>query len=863
MAQCQDGWERGVLDEIERWNRLGDRSSRIFHAPQAATETHASFTIHTRSGLRGVLGVLVPNEHSQAFKDHFRPFFDQRGILCLDNLIHLCMIVKDAATHITSMIEANLPWIDRWTVVDIGSTDATPESVHAVMEKHGLLPFGSIHTKPFRDFAQARNDCLDIAQGSFPCTTYLMMDDTHLLYANPYTLRQFVVHAIRDQAPTSLSLLVRLGDAEYASNCISVTPPPALRYTHPVHECLQHEHNDRRILIPAHIAHIVDRSSSNGMVRLRLEKGLEWLADLVHSQPHEPRHTFYLAETLLAVGRVDEAREWYERRVRCERGSVQERFMSHLRLALMEGEREREQLSPHYSSCIDLDDKRPEPYFFMAMHHHRNENGALGFSIMRKAFEVGYPTHCHFQLNPILSFVLVPFHLVAMCMAPWEELGHDHTTYPIPDVEARMDMAIEALLRFKQSSKTYECVRNHPLFKQMLLWEEIIRHVRNYKAGRQSLPPHFPVETPPPPPLTRQRWAMILPDASGAEGKGQGSHSREFTLDTEAHRSGSIYDWAAHLAIALAEKGIELWIFCKCDTITMPESSQSITLIPIQGMWPSLIAYHFNTIILSDNEHYLPALYRTNCSSIILTVHSPLRANAILVFCSKLTAIVPRTMWHFDQIREVFQQSPDLDEVLAAPMPIQIPIPTPVLQRPRPPPSPHLPSRHSFIFNSPPEHGLAILLDMWPLILSNWPDARLEIHTDLDEAQRQNVLRDTTSIVVCAWAGQEVMREAWERARFWVYPCIIPPDNPLEAALSRTLPITPFLSHGIVVEGDPHTKEWQREALASLIDADNNPASTELLLDEAETWARHTPSSWAEIANNYMPDDRSSERAGE
>jgi hypothetical protein len=924
-------WERGVLDEVERWNRLGDFSPRIFHAPQPATNTHHSFTIHTRSGLRGVLGVLVPTQHADAFRQHFRPFFDDRGILCLDNLIHLCMIVKDSGPQITSMLEANLAWIDRWTVLDTGSTDGTPQRIHGFMEKRGLLPFGSIHTKPFRDFAQSRNECLDIAAGSFACTTYLMMDDTYILHGDPLVVRQFVVSAINTHSPTSLSLLVRSGDVEYASNRITLNGiNPPLRYIHPIHECLQHERNDRRVLIPGSVAFIHDRITTPMSERSRARWGdndLGLLRRLVESEePHDPRHAFYLAETLRALGRVEEAAQWYARRASWAEGYVQERVVSHLRLALIKEQGQgqgpgrsgadgswEQDVEPHYMACIALDDKRPEAYFHMAMHHHRQGRALVAFSLLHRAFQVGYPTHCHFQLNPALSFVLVPFHLIAMCMAPWDQLDEPQTerfTEPHPtepshhlppppmDVDSRMDLALRALMCFKESR--HEAVRRHPLRGQMRRWEEILVHVHE---SNKALPPkNVPVERTNHP----HRWAMIVPG-----GKGDGHVPR-----------GSPEDWAHRLATALALQGIELWIFCTRDDILIhhPERTPTstsdsasppafacasasappqpaafacaaasalpqpaafacalpppppITLIPIQAMWTSLFMYNFHGVILSGNEAYLPALYRTNCNHIFLVLHQPIRSDTILVFGSKLRGIVPRSQWHSTQIRDTFQRSADLDAMILAPIshgtePLLPPCPDPPIPAPC--------RSHAFIYVSQPEEhpshaSLHILLDMWPRILGIWPDASLEVYVPgVDLAEHRPLLERCAALRVCCYGGgdgggeaglQMLLQEGWQRAQYWLYPSTSPQAfsvSALDAAANRTLAVVPNLAvltevPGIVIEGDAKTLEWQDQALAALIDADNNPASTRTILEAAHCWATQNTHTWAEIAHRFL-----------
>lgn len=71
-------------------------------------------------------------------------------------LLSLCMILKDEASSIREVLEAVRPWIDRWTILDTGSTDGTQDIVEEVMRD---VP-GGLCKGAFIDFATARNEVL-------------------------------------------------------------------------------------------------------------------------------------------------------------------------------------------------------------------------------------------------------------------------------------------------------------------------------------------------------------------------------------------------------------------------------------------------------------------------------------------------------------------------------------------------------------------------------------------------------------------------------------------------------------------------------------------------------------------------------
>jgi glycosyltransferase involved in cell wall biosynthesis len=72
-------------------------------------------------------------------------------------LLSLVMIVKDEASNIKVTLESVKQYVDRWTIVDTGSTDGTQKIVQEVMNG---VP-GQFIEEPFVDFATTRNFALD------------------------------------------------------------------------------------------------------------------------------------------------------------------------------------------------------------------------------------------------------------------------------------------------------------------------------------------------------------------------------------------------------------------------------------------------------------------------------------------------------------------------------------------------------------------------------------------------------------------------------------------------------------------------------------------------------------------------------
>jgi glycosyltransferase involved in cell wall biosynthesis len=84
--------------------------------------------------------------------------------LCLN------MIVKDESRVIGRCLDSLLPFIDRWVVVDTGSTDDTCELVR----QHLRSKPGELHERPWKNFGHNRSEALELAA---PRADYLFFID--------------------------------------------------------------------------------------------------------------------------------------------------------------------------------------------------------------------------------------------------------------------------------------------------------------------------------------------------------------------------------------------------------------------------------------------------------------------------------------------------------------------------------------------------------------------------------------------------------------------------------------------------------------------------------------------------------------
>lgn len=93
----------------------------------------------------------------------------------------LVMIVKNSGKSLKKTLEEASKWLDKWTILDTGSTDGTQDLIKNTLDPEK----GNLHECKFVDFSQARNQALDLASDN---TIHVMLDDTYII-ENPELLK--------------------------------------------------------------------------------------------------------------------------------------------------------------------------------------------------------------------------------------------------------------------------------------------------------------------------------------------------------------------------------------------------------------------------------------------------------------------------------------------------------------------------------------------------------------------------------------------------------------------------------------------------------------------------------------------------
>ncbi len=208
----------------------------------------------------------------------------------------LAMIVRDEARGVAQTIASALPFVDSWLIADTGSQDGTPDVVARACESKP----GRLLRVPFVDFAQARNAVMDAAE---PGRVLLWLDADDVLVdgdslrfmlavsgGDCWTLR----HAWSDGQQFTRATLVRAGSG--------------WRYQGRVHEVLRHP-TERETGIAGPSIFQERTPENNARSCARQPWDVEQLREQIAEQPEDSRWREYLARTLAALGRHEDARD--------------------------------------------------------------------------------------------------------------------------------------------------------------------------------------------------------------------------------------------------------------------------------------------------------------------------------------------------------------------------------------------------------------------------------------------------------------------------------------------------------------------------------------------------------------------------
>lgn len=219
--------------------------------------------------------------------------------LCLN------MIVKNEMTNLARCLGAVAPYIACWIIGDTGSTDGTQDFIRSFFAARDIP--GELHSFPFIDFSQARNEALERARATRLSFDYLLLADAdmELTVQSPDFARNLTAAAYRVRQRSSVT---------YWNNRLLRRDALAL-YRGVTHEYLDVPEGETRDL---HDVLFIDHETGGNRPE-KYGRDIRLLTAALTSE-RDPglfaRYTFYLANTYRDSGQKAAALETYLERAK-------------------------------------------------------------------------------------------------------------------------------------------------------------------------------------------------------------------------------------------------------------------------------------------------------------------------------------------------------------------------------------------------------------------------------------------------------------------------------------------------------------------------------------------------------------------
>ena len=294
-----------------------------------------------------------------------------RPAICLN------MIVKDEAHVIERCLASVKPWIDRWVIVDTGSSDGTQQVIRECMRD---IP-GELHERPWKNFAHNRNEALQLARAQ---ADYLLFIDADEQLLMPQGFAWPPLEA------DGCFLTCRMAGVEYQRNALVATRCD-WRWVGVLHEYLSAPDARPWRQLPGPVI-FVSHDGARAKDPTTYLKDIALLQEALKEEPQNTRYAFYLAQSFRDANHPEQSLEWYRRRAQMG-GFEEERWFSLFQVARL---LERTQADPGavrdaYLSAYAARPQRAEPLCELARYCRVRGEYALGALYALQASQIAPP----------------------------------------------------------------------------------------------------------------------------------------------------------------------------------------------------------------------------------------------------------------------------------------------------------------------------------------------------------------------------------------------------------------------------------------------------------------------------------------
>jgi tetratricopeptide (TPR) repeat protein len=720
--------------------------------------------------------VHVHDSFHNRFKEKFAPYIEEKQIK-YDNLINICIMVKDAGDGFRDILTRNLPYMDRYTILDTGSTDNTIDIIKEVLKDKR----GELYEEPFINFRDSRNRLLDLAGDH--CHFNIMLDDTYVLNGK---VREFLDFARGDDVVSSYSLVLEDLDTMYTSNRVT-KPPLKLRYVNLVHEIIQSE-NNLNVSIPYEWGHIKDKNSDymTKRTKARKQKDIDVLMGMLEENPDEARTYYYIADSYICMKDWEKALKWFKKRA-VMGGYPSEVQDSLYYIAVIKNfylHHPWEECIEWYIKCYEFNPRRAESLYFIGDHYRKQGMKHTAFMYLKKAYEIGLPEIQMSVRKNIYNFH-IPKDLAGLCY----ELGE----YQLGEEAARK------ALDWQDDKMTEN-------------WFSILYHINRGVLGKEKTR------------ISEKKLICFVSPGGWKEWDGE-------TLRTKG--LGGSENFTIRYAEYMTKMGYQVAVFCKCKA---EKEYEGVTYFPIELFDQFVGTYIVDVCIINRFPEFIPV----SCLNGVKTyyvMHDISSTGSIITLSPKLAGTLCISDWHKQQFLSLYPNCESRTEVIS--YGIETDIYPEVKRQKYNFIYPSFPNRGLLqllkmwprIIAKYPEAHLDIFCD----IQNEW--CQKYWANDMVEIDRM-ILAYKNTVTNHGWVNGETLRGFWVKAHVWFYPCTFEETCCLtawEAAASKTLVVSNNLAalktsignRGVIVEGNACEEWWQDQALERMFEVLDNETENE------------------------------------
>jgi hypothetical protein len=799
-------------------------------------DNYISFEIINTEPIRYI---SINKKYQYVFHYHFHYYLDYNNFTCnYDNLINLLIMVKNAGDDFKSILEHNIPYVNKFTILDTGSTDNTIQIIEEVTSKYNKK--GNIYKEPFINFRDSRNRLLELA--GTDCYFNIMLDDTYVV--NNFSMLYTFLFSLRaDEFADSFSIYIKNDDIKYSSNRITKSHLN-LKYVYKIHENIQYNTN---VNIPEYYSYITDKHSNYMTERTinRKKQDLIWLFEELKEDPNNPRHLYYLAETFLCVKDYIHSYIYYRKRVEFKSNEndkvytelSEEKYDSFYKSAVFADE----QLNFDFTYCITLyeqainfDKNRPDAYFQLGKLYLKNKIEDKAFEILKKCFTLCQKANEYNMNNKIDIYnYYCPKELLVL-------------SYLYEDYTLGLDCCNQ-IITYLNSNKLRKMIEPNCSIELFSNWYKIFNNIKKVITEENNLIKKS---------LDKSSILNSIKEENEKElivflMNGGWDYWNGETLYNKG-LGGSETSMIRYCETLATDFDVVAFTNCNHETIY-----NKVIYKPIYLFYSYICEFQCKIKVCFINrypEFIFPLIHKKiNC---YLILHDLISTEEILPISSYFKGLLCLTNWHRNFLKNIFPiQKSDI---------FQYGIDLPILDYDNHDNYDNYKINNTFIYSSFPNRGLLELLKIFSRIIEKHPISVLNIFVDFDNSwllkhhkpvidEIKDLLSNNTNlskkVINHGWVNKQTLNAYWKISKYWLYPCVFSETcchTAYEAASNKTLMITSDLAalsetvgdRGIIIPGDASTDLWQNKAYDTICDIIEGKTEVTNLINKNYEWIK-------------------------